>query len=118
MLRCESFWLGAIDIIATFGLYLPCCIFCSAQMAELVDALGSGPSSGNGVWVRVPFWAQMERLVERPVFLLALAIIGSRNNLGSRNNFCYMALQTVGTVQNFAKLSKQGYPRSYHPATK
>ena len=29
-------------------------------MAELVDALGSGPSSRKGVWVRVPFWAKME----------------------------------------------------------
>lgn len=28
-----------------------------AQMAELVDALGSGPSSGNCVWVQIPFWA-------------------------------------------------------------
>jgi hypothetical protein len=26
-------------------------------MAELVDALGSGPSAGNGVEVRVLFWA-------------------------------------------------------------
>ena len=26
-------------------------------MAELVDALGSGPSSGNCVWVQIPFWA-------------------------------------------------------------
>ena len=41
-------------------------IFCSvgvsfatpaAQMAELVDALGSGPSGGNTVEVRVLFWA-------------------------------------------------------------
>ncbi|MEY4014212.1 MAG: hypothetical protein RLZZ290_1076, partial [Pseudomonadota bacterium] len=29
----------------------------SAQMAELVDALGSGPSGGNTVEVRVLFWA-------------------------------------------------------------
>jgi hypothetical protein len=28
-----------------------------AQMAELVDALGSGPSGGNTVEVRVLFWA-------------------------------------------------------------
>lgn len=28
-----------------------------AQMAELVDALGSGPSGGNTVQVRVLFWA-------------------------------------------------------------
>ena len=28
-----------------------------AQMAELVDALGSGPSASNGVEVRVLFWA-------------------------------------------------------------
>jgi hypothetical protein len=33
-----------------------------AQMAELVDALGSGPSGGNTVEVRVLFWAP-------PVFL-------------------------------------------------
>ena len=51
------FFHSAIDIIGLFVLYFPCCIFCSAQMAELVDALGSGPSSSNGVWVRVPFWA-------------------------------------------------------------
>ena len=30
---------------------------CLAQMAELVDALGSGPSGGNTVEVRVLFWA-------------------------------------------------------------
>ncbi len=30
---------------------------CPAQMAELVDALGSGPSGGNTVEVRVLFWA-------------------------------------------------------------
>ena len=64
MLQYESFWLRAIDINATFGLYLTCCIFCSAQMAELVDALGSGPSSRKGVWVRVPFWAQTENRSE------------------------------------------------------
>ena len=29
----------------------------AAQMAELVDALGSGPSGGNTVEVRVLFWA-------------------------------------------------------------
>ena len=28
-----------------------------AQMAELVDALGSGPSSGNTVEVQILFWA-------------------------------------------------------------
>ena len=28
-----------------------------AEMAELVDALGSGPSGGNTVEVRVLFWA-------------------------------------------------------------
>ena len=32
-------------------------------MAELVDALGSGPSSGNGVWVRVSFWAVWKSVV-------------------------------------------------------
>ena len=31
-----------------------------AQMAELVDALGSGPSGGNTVEVRVLFWAPTE----------------------------------------------------------
>ena len=35
------------------------CFHCRAQMAELVDALGSGPSAGNGVEVRVLFWAPM-----------------------------------------------------------
>ena len=30
-----------------------------AQMAELVDALGSGPSGGNTVEVRVLFWAPL-----------------------------------------------------------
>ena len=33
------------------------CLRDRAQMAELVDALGSGPSAGNGVEVRVLFWA-------------------------------------------------------------
>ena len=28
-----------------------------AQMAKLVDALGSGRSAGNGVLVRIQFWA-------------------------------------------------------------
>ncbi len=32
-------------------------VFRIAQMAELVDALGSGPSGGNTVEVRVLFWA-------------------------------------------------------------
>ena len=32
-----------------------------AQMAELVDALGSGPSGGNTVEVRVLFWAPQFR---------------------------------------------------------
>lgn len=30
-----------------------------AQVAELVDALGSGPSTGNGVEVRVFSWAPL-----------------------------------------------------------
>ncbi len=29
-------------------------------MAELVDALDSKSSSGNGVWVRFPLWVQSE----------------------------------------------------------
>ena len=29
----------------------------NAQVAKLVDALGSGPSGGNTVGVRVPSWA-------------------------------------------------------------
>ncbi len=33
-----------------------------AQMAELVDALGSGPSAGNGVEVRVLFWAPIHQV--------------------------------------------------------
>ena len=33
------------------------CVIDPAQMAELVDALGSGPSGGNTVEVRVLFWA-------------------------------------------------------------
>ena len=32
-----------------------------AQMAELVDALGSGPSGGNTVEVRVLFWAPIRK---------------------------------------------------------
>src|SRR5215831_5061419 len=32
-------------------------VCCLAQVAELVDALGSGPSGGNTVGVRVPSWA-------------------------------------------------------------
>jgi hypothetical protein len=35
--------------------------FTIAQMAELVDALGSGPSGGNTVEVRVLFWAPLFR---------------------------------------------------------
>ena len=31
-----------------------------AQMAELVDALASGASAGNGVEVRVLFWAPIQ----------------------------------------------------------
>ena len=31
-------------------------------MAELVDALGSGPSAGNGVEVRVLFWAPIHQV--------------------------------------------------------
>ena len=41
-------------------------------MAELVDALGSGPSGGNTVQVRVLFWATIQypiRKNEEPVFL-------------------------------------------------
>jgi hypothetical protein len=33
-----------------------------AQMAELVDAPGSGPGGGNTVEVRVLFWAPETRL--------------------------------------------------------
>ena len=44
-----------------------------AQMAELVDALGSGPSSGNCVWVQIPFWATEMTGLHRPVFFVAQA---------------------------------------------
>ena len=38
----------------------------NAQVAELVDALGSGPSGGNTVGVRVPSWAPNKQAAGLP----------------------------------------------------
>ena len=50
--------------------------FACAQMAELVDALGSGPSGGNTVQVRVLFWATL--LVGFDTNLHSRALVSSR----------------------------------------
>jgi hypothetical protein len=58
-----------------------------AQMAELVDALGSGPSGGNTVEVRVLFWA--------PGYILQDPALGRVHCLSA----CY-AYQLTITVLN------------------
>ena len=42
-----------------------CYSFTVAQMAELVDALGSGPSSRKAVKVRIFFWASFKLLLSK-----------------------------------------------------
>ncbi len=46
-------------------------------MAELVDALGSGPSGGNTVQVRVLFWAMVATCFEELHEEIALFFIPS-----------------------------------------
>jgi hypothetical protein len=41
-----------------------------AQVAELVDALGSGPSGGNTVGVRVPSWAPKIKQAANAAFFI------------------------------------------------
>jgi hypothetical protein len=59
-------------------------------MAELVDALGSGPSGGNTVEVRVLFWAPF--IISRQSAASSILIIksaqffGSGNALGNQSN--------------------------------
>lgn len=56
-----------------------CSIFSQvAQMAELVDALGSGPSGSNTVQVRVLFWAKL---------LIPCNIWDSNNSIKNLQNF-------------------------------
>ena len=50
----QNFYLHGFDFTRKSAIIL---VFRIAQMAELVDALGSGPSGGNTVEVRVLFWA-------------------------------------------------------------
>ena len=47
-------------------------------MAELVDALGSGPSGGNTVEVRVLFWAPIKTFPLIPIVLTVPAQMAQR----------------------------------------
>ena len=49
-------------------------------MAELVDALGSGPSGGNTVEVRVLFWAPF--IISRQIAASSILIIKSAQFFG------------------------------------
>src|SRR5205823_3447199 len=62
------------------------CSFRQAQMAELVDALGSGPSGGNTVEVRVLFWAPPSSFPaqDSPHSISSNALIGAPASVTSR----------------------------------
>lgn len=71
------------QIAATYQPQLTRTFLCSifspvAQMAELVDALGSGPSGSNTVQVRVLFWAKL---------LIPCNIWDSNNSIKNLQNF-------------------------------
>jgi hypothetical protein len=68
-----------------------------AQMAELVDALGSGPSGGNTVEVRVLFWAPNTKGRESGLFCFPIVARAARKKDHTREN-CYQR-----PAQNHAK---------------
>ncbi len=56
---------------------------CFAQVAELADALGSGPSEGNFIGVQVPFWAKKKTVVSlcgfNGLFFISIGISSKYN---------------------------------------
>ena len=67
-----------------------------AQMAELVDALGSGPSARKGVEVRVLFWAPYKKAGFQPAFFFSSTERGA----------CYHAAGTLsGFPHGFDRIS-------------